>query len=205
MGVAGAYLIGSFSTAVWFGKLFYNTDIRKHGSGNAGATNTLRVLGPRAGLLVLMIDALKGWLAIQIYHLFETSHWTADELVYYQMFLAAGVVTGHILPVYTRFKGGKGVATLLGVVSAMFPWQLIVIEIGLFALIFGTTRFVSLGSLAVALAFPILAIWGFQVVYPLKVLSVLVAIIIPVTHKKNIERLIQGRESKISFNNVRKE
>jgi glycerol-3-phosphate acyltransferase PlsY len=87
----------------------------------------------------------------------------------------------------------------------MFPWQLIVIEIGLFALIFGTTRFVSLGSLAVALAFPILAIWGFQVVYPLKVLSVLVAIIIPVTHKKNIERLIQGRESKISFNNVRKE
>jgi len=197
--IVGAYLVGSFSTAVWFGKWFYSIDVRQHGSGNAGATNTLRVLGSRAGVIVLLIDVFKGWIAVFLASLIGQGLFSTSNLLYFEIAAAVAVVTGHIYPLYTRFKGGKGIATMLGVVIALFPWQLILIEVGIFAAVFLFTRYVSLGSIVVAIALPVLAIWFFHVALILKIVSGLVAVVVPVTHRSNVKRLMEGRESKISF------
>ncbi len=196
---AFAYLIGSFSTAVWLGKWFYNTDVREHGSGNAGATNTLRVLGTRAGVVVLLLDVFKGWIVVFLAALIGDELLTGNSILYFKIISAVAVVTGHIYPLYTRFKGGKGIATMLGVVIGLFPWQLILVEIGLFAAVFISTRYVSLGSVIVAIALPFLSIWVFQVAVILKIVSAVVAVVVPVTHRSNLKRLFEGRESKISF------
>lgn len=194
-----AYLIGSFSTAVWFGKWFYAIDVRRYGSGNAGATNTLRVLGTRAGLFVLLIDVFKGWITVFLASMIGEELFSEDSLLYFKIAAAIGVVAGHIYPLYTRFKGGKGIATMLGVVIALFPWQLILVEVGIFAAVFLFTRYVSLGSIVVAIALPVLSIWFFNVALILKIVSGLVAVVVPVTHRSNVKRLLDGRESKISF------
>lgn len=200
-GLVLAYLIGSMSTAVWFGKIFYNTDVRQHGSGNAGATNTLRVLGNRAGIIVLLIDAFKGWAAVSLSYLMTTPNWSEQEVLLFRLLLAFFVVLGHIFPVFTGFKGGKGVATLLGVTIALYPFYLILILVGVFTVIFIATRYVSLGSITVAILLPVLAVLFFNVSVPLLILAILIAIIIPVTHKKNIKRLLSGDESKLNIKN----
>lgn len=200
-GIVAAYLIGSVSTAVYFGKLFYKVDVRQHGSGNAGATNTLRVLGNKAGLIVLFIDAFKGWLAVSLSHVLVTDSWTDENIVYLRIALALVAVLGHIFPVYTRFKGGKGVATLLGVTVALFPYLLILILVGVFALVFGITKYVSLGSITVAVLLPVLAFFFFDVPAPLLILAVFIAILVPATHRSNIKRLMTGKESKLSLKN----
>lgn len=200
-GIVAAYLIGSVSTAVYFGKLFYKVDVRQHGSGNAGATNTLRVLGNKAGLIVLFIDAFKGWLAVSLSHVLVTDSWTDENIVYLRIALAMVAVLGHIFPVYTRFKGGKGVATLLGVTVALFPYLLILILVGVFALVFGITKYVSLGSITVAVLLPVLAFFFFDVPAPLLILAVFIAILVPATHRSNIKRLMTGKESKLSLKN----
>ena len=194
-----AYLIGSFSTAVWLGKWFYDLDVRQHGSGNAGATNTLRVLGKRAGFVVLLIDVFKGWIVVFLAALIGEELFMEKDLLLFKIVAAIAVVTGHIYPLYTRFKGGKGIATMLGVIIGLFPGQLILIEVGLFIIVFLVTRYVSLGSIVVALALPVLSIWFYDVDIILKIVSVLVAVVVPVTHRTNIKRLYEGRESKISF------
>lgn len=194
-----AYLIGSFSTAVWFGKWFYSVDVRQQGSGNAGATNTMRVLGTGAGLLVLLVDVLKGWAVVALARYVYQVLPTEQSVLWMQITAALTVVAGHIFPIYTGFRGGKGIATMLGVIIALFPWQLIVVEVVLFAIVFVLTRFVSLGSIVVAIALPVLSIWLFKVSIILQVMSGLIAIVVPVTHRNNVRRLIQGRESKISF------
>ncbi|MGM0565726.1 MAG: glycerol-3-phosphate 1-O-acyltransferase PlsY [Bacteroidota bacterium] len=204
-GIVAAYLIGSVSTAVYFGKLFYKVDVRQHGSGNAGATNTLRVLGNKAGLIVLLIDAFKGWLAVSLSDVLVTDSWTDESIVYFKIVLALVAVLGHIFPVYTRFKGGKGVATLLGVTVALFPYLLILILVGVFALVFGITKYVSLGSITVAIMLPVLAFFFFDVPVPLLVLAVVIAIIVPVTHRSNIKRLVTGEESRLSLKNNKAE
>ena len=204
-GIIAAYLIGSVSTAVYFGKLFYKVDVRKHGSGNAGATNTLRVLGNKAGLIVLLIDAFKGWLAVSLSHVLVTDNWTDESIVYFRIALALVAVIGHIFPVYTNFKGGKGVATLLGVTVALFPYLLILILVGVFALVFGITKYVSLGSITVAIMLPVLAFFFFNVSTPLLVLAVVIAILVPATHRSNIERLFSGKESKLTLKNNKAE
>lgn len=203
-GLVAAYLIGSVSTAVWFGKIFHNTDVREHGSGNAGATNTLRVLGNKAGIIVLLIDAFKGWAAVSLSHLFVTGQWSQQEVIFFRLALAVFVVLGHVFPLFTGFKGGKGVATLLGVAIALYPFYLILILIGVFTIIFVSTKFVSLGSIAVAILLPVLGHFFFDTSTPLLVLAVAIAIIIPITHKKNITRLISGDESKLSVKNNKK-
>lgn len=200
-GIIAAYLIGSVSTAVYFGRAFYDVDVREHGSGNAGATNTLRVLGNRAGIIVLMIDAFKGWAAVSLSHLLTTDAWSSQEVVYFRIALAVVAVLGHIFPIYTRFKGGKGVATLLGVTIALYPLYLILILVGVFTVIFVITKYVSLGSIAVAILLPVLAAFLFDVSLPLLVLAVIIAVIVPVTHKKNIRRLLSGDESRLSVKN----
>lgn len=199
IGVLIAYLIGSFSSAVWLGKWFYKTDVRKQGSGNAGATNTIRVLGLIPGIIVLLLDAFKGWLAVQLAPLFVPCGATADFVTNYQLILALSVVFGHVFPLYTGFKGGKGVATLVGVIIALFP-----IEFGIcfliFSIVFICFHYVSLASIIAAVCFPLVVIFWEQNTPPtLIIFSILLGVFIPITHHKNIKRLLNGTESKLWF------
>jgi glycerol-3-phosphate acyltransferase PlsY len=195
-----AYLMGSFSSAVWIGKWFYNTDVRTQGSGNAGATNTLRVLGTKAGIIVMVLDIAKAWGAVTLAHVFAGDTLTYSPLIDYKIILGASAVLGHVFPVFTGFKGGKGVASLVGVILALYTPYIFLIVLGWFVLVVAVTRYVSLASVTGSILFAVLAIFAFheQNVY-LIVLAALIAIFIPVTHHKNITRLLKGEESKLSF------
>ncbi len=194
-----SYLIGSFSSAVWIGKWFYQTDVREHGSKNAGATNTLRVLGTKPGITVLLLDVLKGFLAVQLFHFLPNNALIPDHLIIFKIGLAIAVILGHVFPIYTHFKGGKGIATSLGMAIALFPASLILILIAIFLMVFLLSRYVSLGSIIVALLLPILSFFFFDLPLPLIIFSVAISILVIVTHRNNIKRLIKGKESKIQF------
>ena len=195
-----AYLMGSFSSAVWIGKWFYNTDVRTQGSGNAGATNTLRVLGTKAGIIVMVLDIAKAWGAVTLAHVFAGDTLTYSQLIDYKIILGAAAVLGHVFPVFTGFKGGKGVASLVGVILALYSPYIFLIVLAWFVLVVAVTRYVSLASVTGSILFAVLAIFAFheQNVY-LIVLAALIAIFIPVTHHKNIKRLLKGEESKLTF------
>lgn len=191
-----AYLVGSIPTSVWVGKLFFKLDVRDHGSGNAGATNTIRVLGWKAGLPVFIFDVFKGWIAVKLADFFLSGQLGTDQLVYLKIALAAAVVLGHVFPLFAGFRGGKGVATLLGVGIALYPGTVWVV-LGVFVFILLITGYVSLGSVSGAIVFPFLDIFLFRQDNAwLIVLSILVAIFVPITHRKNIRRLLKGEESK---------
>ena len=191
-----AYLIGSIPTSVWVGKAFFRLDVRDHGSGNAGATNTIRVLGWKAGLPVFIFDVFKGWLAVMLAGFFLSGELGAEQLVHLKIILAAAVVLGHVFPVFAGFRGGKGVATILGVGVALYPVTVWVI-LGIFILVLLITGYVSLGSIIGAILVPFIDIFLFkQDNFWLIGLSILVAIFIPLTHRKNIKRLLKGEESK---------
>lgn len=195
-----AYLIGSIPTAVWIGRIFYKVDVREHGSGNAGATNTIRVLGPKAGVPVLLLDVFKGWLAVYIAHFFYTETGRFPDFVDFQIMLAVAAVVGHVFPIYVGFKGGKGIATLLGIGFALYP-AAAGIAVGVFTITLILTSYVSLGSMMAAITFPIVEILllGHDEYLSLILLSILVAIFVPVTHRKNIKRLLKGEENKFSL------
>lgn len=195
-----AYLIGSIPTSVWVGKLFYGMDIRTKGSGNAGATNTIRVLGLKAGIPVLIFDIFKGWLALQLVYLFTLPFQKEDQVAIYMILLGIAVVLGHVFPVFAGFRGGKGVATLLGVGIALFPYGSL-IALGVFILVFIPFRYVSLASVSAAVAFPFIEIFllNHREIMPLMLLSIAIAVFIPLTHRKNIIRLIKGTETKLRF------
>ena len=191
-----AYLLGSIPTSVWVGKIFYNKDIRHHGSGNAGATNTIRVLGYKAGIPVLIFDILKGWLAVQLYRFIQDGSFDADLLVYFQVGYGISAVLGHVFSIFLRFKGGKGVATLTGVGIALFSVQLLPV-VAVFAITFLLSRYVSLSSMLAAISLPLSQLFIYHQDHPaLLVLSFLVALAVPLTHRKNISRLLKGEESK---------
>jgi len=191
-----AYLIGSIPTSVWVGKAFFRLDVRDHGSGNAGATNTIRVLGWKAGLPVFIFDVFKGWLAVMLAGFFLSGEVGVEQLVHLKIILAAAVVLGHVFPVFAGFRGGKGVATILGVGVALYPVTVWVI-LGIFILVLLITGYVSLGSIIGAILVPFIEIFLFkQDNFWLIGLSILVAIFIPLTHRKNIKRLLKGEESK---------
>jgi len=193
-----AYLLGSIPTAVWVGKLFYKTDVRQVGSKSAGATNTIRVLGLKAGIPVLIIDVFKGWLALFIadsYKLELDFQWHA----FFMVIVSLAVVLGHVYPVFASFKGGKGVATLLGVAIALFPYEIIVL-LGIFIIVFILSRYVSLASITAAVSFPFVSCFLFntqEIAYI--AFSIFVALFVPLTHIKNIKRLIKGEENKMTF------
>lgn len=194
-----AYLLGSIPTSVWIGRRFHGKDVRDYGSGNAGATNTIRVLGWKAGIPVLIIDLIKGWLAVQLAYLthFYIPH--SDDFITYQLFLGIAAMMGHIFPIYVGFKGGKGVATLFGVILALSPVATIVC-IGVFLLIALLTKYVSLGSVVAGFSFPFILILIFHTTTPsLMIFSLIVAIILLFTHQKNIERLLRNEEAKATF------
>ncbi len=196
--IIAAYLIGSIPTAVWVGKIFYGLDIREHGSKNAGATNTFRILGKKAGIPVLIIDVLKGFAALKL--AFITS-FLPDTAAFINLQLALGgaALLGHIFPVYVGFKGGKGVATLLGVGLAIHL-SATLISAGVFVLILLISRYVSLSSIIAGLTFPFIIIFIFKTtIVSLVIFSVVISVLLIITHQKNITRLINHQESKANI------
>ncbi|MDP1622778.1 MAG: glycerol-3-phosphate 1-O-acyltransferase PlsY [Bacteroidales bacterium] len=197
--ILAAYLIGSVPSAVWIGKLVYGIDVRQHGSGNAGATNVIRVLGYKAGIPVLLFDVFKGWLAVQLAIWFPVPGLSPEIMIYVRIGLALVAVLGHVFPVYAGFRGGKGVGTIAGAGFSLFPLAILV-ALGIFILILAVTHYVSLSSILASLAFPLVVYFIFGVRHPgLIALSLMVAIFIPATHHKNIRRLMKGEEQKFDF------
>jgi glycerol-3-phosphate acyltransferase PlsY len=191
-----AYMIGSIPTAVLVSKYFFGIDIRDFGSGNSGATNTFRVLGTKWGAFVMTFDVLKGVLASFLYLLlpyYLTNEWDRTN---FMIGLGLAAVVGHIFPIWAKFKGGKGVATLLGMVLAIQPLVALCV-LGVFLLVLYLTRFVSLSSILASLAFPLFILVIFNEPEPLyRVFAIAVALLVILTHQKNISRLVQGSESK---------
>lgn len=190
-----AYLLGSISSALWIGRRFYGVDIREHGSKNAGATNILRVLGRRAALPVFVIDFAKGFGGVMLYHL---SPYKGTEFEFYlKLILAAAVVLGHILPIFSGFKGGKGVATLAGSVLAVNPLVVSICAV-IFFTVLAISHYVSLSSMTAGVMFPILSFFIDKDIKML-IFGCIVAGLLIYTHRKNISRIIAGTESKIYF------
>ncbi len=196
--IIGAYLIGSIPTAVWWGKKYYGIDVREFGSGNAGATNTFRVLGKKAGIPVLIIDILKGSVAVLLAFLSGFAFDT-NQFVNLQLALGIAALIGHVFPIFAGFRGGKGVATILGVVICLTPiTSLMVLFVFLTVLL--TTKYVSLSSILAGVSFPLfLNLVLHNQNQTLIIFSVFVAILLVVTHKKNITRLFKKQEPKVNL------
>ena len=202
-----AYLIGSIPTAVWYGEGFFGIDIRQHGSGNAGATNVFRVLGKRAGTIVMLIDVIKGYTAA----ILSTLLWHADvvahtEMMTFKIVFGLIAVLGHLYPIFAQFRGGKGVASLLGMMLAIHP-EMALVCIGIFLLVVIASQYVSLGSILAALAFPILLllrIFGEKESPLLIVFGFIVFLMVVLTHQKNIGRLWRGQENRTVLIRLRK-
>jgi glycerol-3-phosphate acyltransferase PlsY len=191
-----AYILGSIPTAVWVGKRFYGLDVREHGSKNAGATNTFRVLGKKPGKIVLAIDVLKGLIAVLLPLTVANTH-NENTIINYKLFAAIFVILGHVFPLFAGFRGGKGVATSLGVIFAIHP-PAAGICLAIFLLVFLTFNYVSLGAIVTAISFPIVIHFVFNVSsLPLTIFSIVIGTAVVITHKKNILRLIQGSENKM--------
>ena len=194
-----AYLTGSFPTSVWVGKWFFNTDVREHGSGNAGATNTMRVLGVKVGIPVLIFDMFKGWIAVKYVAFFSVYPVESAEFVNLSILLGMLAVLGHIYPILAGFRGGKGVATIFGVLLALAPYATLCAAC-IFLIVLFIFKYVSLGSIIAGISFPIWIFWVFTTDFIiLKVFSMIVALLLIVTHMKNIKRLINSEEAKASF------
>lgn len=149
-----AYILGSIPTAVWVGRLFYDTDVREHGSGNAGTTNVIRVLGYKAAIPVFVIDVLKGWLAVFIIpYIFEMLKIDAVPRIMPVLAVVA-VVLGHVFPLFAGFRGGKGVATLLGVGLALYPYATLS-ALAIFVIVLLLKNYVSLASISASISFPL--------------------------------------------------
>jgi glycerol-3-phosphate acyltransferase PlsY len=197
-----AYLIGSIPTSVWIGKRFYNIDVREFGSGNAGATNTFRVLGKRAGIPVLIIDILKGSVAVALSY-FADYKSSAEAFIDLQLGLGVATLLGHIFPIFAGFRGGKGVATMLGVVLCITPVPCALALI-IFLVVLLSARMVSLSSMMAGISYPFFLAFASQNNnHILTVFSIIVAALLIVTHRKNIKRILRKEESKVSLFAVR--
>lgn len=196
LGAVISYLIGSMPTALWVGKAFFGIDIREHGSGNSGATNTFRVLGKKAGFMVLFLDIMKGLTAASIVRYLDFVEVGTVRYVNLQLLFGLSSVLGHIFPAYANFKGGKGIATLLGMIIGIHYLSALVCLM-LFVVVLFSTRYVSLSSILAAVAFPLIAIVVYKNEEPFFVaFGVAAAIMVVLTHQKNIVRLVAGNENK---------
>ena len=192
-----AYLIGSIPTSVWVSKSIFKFDIRDYGSGNAGATNSFMVLGPKWGSFVMLIDVLKGVVATSLYILIP--YYLNNELARtnFMIILGLAAVVGHIFPIWAQFRGGKGVATILGMALAIQP-AVALLCLVVFAFTLLTTRFVSLSSMLAGVAFMVLILFIFDEKETLyRLFAIIVAFMVIVTHQKNITRLLNGTENKV--------
>jgi glycerol-3-phosphate acyltransferase PlsY len=192
-----AYLIGSIPTALIISRKFFGIDIRDYGSGNMGATNTYRVLGSRYGTIVMIFDIIKGITAVSLFTFLP--YYYHHELARTNLMIGLGLaaVIGHIFPIFAGFKGGKGVATLFGMILAVQP-VVAVSCVGVFLLVLFLTRYVSLSSILGALMLPVCVLWIWnehEVMY--RVFTLLVAFMVVFTHQKNIGRILRGVESRM--------
>ena len=192
-----AYLLGSIPAAVWIGKRFHNIDVREHVSWNAGTTNTIRVLGWKTGIPVLLIDIAKGWLAAMLPVFFHLADPGSALLTDLQIMTGVIAIIGHIFPLFAGFRGGKGVASVFGVFLALQP-LLTLCCIGIFLVVLFITGIVSISSMTAGLAFPVFLFLFFDtpsIIF--KIFSILVSISLLITHRKNIGRLMRGEEAKL--------
>ena len=192
-----AYLIGSIPTALIISKRFFGIDIREYGSGNMGASNTFRVLGSKFGTIVMVSDMMKGVFAVALYNFLP--QYLHNELARTNLMIGLGLagVLGHIFPIWADFRGGKGVATLFGMILAIQP-VVAVSCVAVFVCVLYLTRYVSLSSILAGVALPICVLWIYnekEVFY--RVFAVAVAFLVVLTHQKNISRLIKGMESRV--------
>lgn len=200
LALIAAYLFGSIPTAVWLGQSFYRIDVREFGSGNAGATNTFRVLGAKAGTAVMVIDILKGWTATNLAYFIGisvTGPQSSIQFINYQLILGVIAVLGHLFPVFAGFRGGKGVATLFGMILAIH-FEAAMVCVAVFVILLLLFKYVSLSSICAGFAFP----FSVSVVFHTPIKSILlygicICILVLITHQKNIERLLKGKESKV--------
>ena len=186
-----AYLIGSIPTAVWISRYFFGVDIRDYGSGNAGATNTFRVLGSKWGCIVMSVDVLKGFIATSLYILlpfYMHNEWDRTNLM---VGLGLAAVVGHIFPLWADFRGGKGVATALGIFAVLsIPLGIFTATVWLLA-----ARFGKISSLSALCAFALSPFFAALILsWPLVTFSFAVTLLIFCTHRSNISRLISGQE-----------
>lgn len=192
-----SYLLGSIPSAVWIGKALHKIDVRDYGSGNAGATNTFRVLGKKAGSIVLVMDMLKGFLAAYLVHITSINPDTSPyQFVNIQLLFGLLAVVGHLFPVFAQFKGGKGIATLFGMIVCI-DYKPALLCLGIFVFILLVTRYVSLGSILAAVSFPFLMVYVFKEDVPLFIaFGITAALLVVLTHQKNIRKLVNGTENK---------
>lgn len=191
-----AYLLGSIPSSVWIGRRFYGIDIREHGSRNAGATNTLRVLGKKAALPVFSIDVVKGAVAVMLAHIPFLLDMPMDiPLLYVQITLSFAAVLGHMFPIFAGFRGGKGVATITGAMLAIAPMAVICSLLTFFIILYAF-HYVSLASMTGGALFPFYLRFCFNADRELVIFGIVIAVLLIITHRKNIKRLLQGVENK---------
>ena len=204
-----SYLVGSIPGSLWVGKWIYNVDLRKHGSGNPGATNAYRILGWKAGLLSTIVDMGKGFVAAGV---IANLRWDAlpaflsgsQGWLLLALFAGIAAVLGHMFPIFARFKGGKGVNTAAGVLLAVTPLNMLFSFIA-FCLVLWGTRYVSLSSMAAAVTYPVSLVLQKYVFNQsgietsLLIFGVVLALVIVVAHRSNIKRLLAGTENRISW------
>ena len=200
-----AYVLGSIPNALWVGKTFKNIDVREHGSKNTGSTNAARVLGAKLGIFTLILDILKGalptYLGIVLGANLLTRAAGIDKLDIIVIGMAA--ILGHTFSLFLKFKGGKAVATTLGVFLVLVPYAILILLV-VFFVIFGLTKYVSLASVISAVALPI-AVYLTTRHIPLTILGIIIGLLVIIRHKENIKRLINGTESKLSFSKDKKD
>lgn len=200
--IIASYLIGSVSSSIILGRYFYGIDVRQFGSHNPGANNTQRVLGWKMGLTVFIFDLLKGVAAVQLARLLPFDHET-NPYVASQIVFGLSAILGHIFPLFHNFKGGKGVSTLVGVLLAIHPFAVLLCLI-VFLIVFAFTRYISVSVIVAVTCFPfmvnfIFALWlQPEETLTLKIFSIVVGVIIWLTHLSNLKRLYHGKEERFS-------
>ena len=205
-----SYLVGSIPTSIIVAKMRRGIDIRQHGSGNAGGTNVIRVLGWKAGVFVIAMDMAKGLLATMViarlmYGPIPFENKTPfDDFTVVQIIAGCAAILGHIWTLFAGFKGGKGIATAGGMLIGVAPVE-VAVSLGVFAIVFLISHYVSLGSLSAAVAFPLTMFFReniFMVEVPgyntLIFFSIGISLLIIYTHRSNIKRLLRGTENRIA-------
>jgi glycerol-3-phosphate acyltransferase PlsY len=197
-----AYLIGSIPTALWIGRSTHGVDIREHGSKNAGATNTFRILGRKCGWIVLTIDVLKGLAASSLPLIFAEDY-SKNELLLFQISTSLLCIIGHIFPVFAQFRGGKGVASALGIIIGLNPVSAC-ISVVIFLVVFLVSRYVSLGAIITSISYPFVSFFIVKEESSLMIIfTTLLGLLVVLAHWKNIRRLLNGAESKMNLLNRR--
>ncbi len=205
-----SYLVGSIPTSIIISKLVKGIDIRQYGSGNAGGTNVMRILGFKAGITVIIIDILKGLFATSVISKFMYSgipfnnYTPFEDFTLVKIICGTAAVIGHIWTIFGGFRGGKGIATAAGMLIGIAPWDILIV-LGVFSIVLFISKYVSLGSISAAIAFPLTLIFRANVLKTeiegystLIYFSIGMALLLIFTHRKNIIRLIQGKEHKIT-------